>query len=169
MSAAPPLPLALWLAAIVGVGLAAAGWRDGAIASAPLPAIGHLADLAPIQGETLARATEHLAETDPFRLDRRPAVVAYQVSLAGGDAAQVVTRPPRPVLVLKGIIGGRTGAGRSVAWLALLDGVPGHAATAVVRDGDTLGGLRVRHIGRDTVVVTAADTTWQLTVRRAWQ
>jgi hypothetical protein len=169
MSVVRRLPFALWLVAGVGVALAIGEWRAAPVAAAPLPAIGRLADLEPATPETLARATQHIADTDPFRLDRHPALIAYQVSIAGEDAAQVVTRSPRPTLVLKGIVGGQRGPGRSVSWVALLDGVPGRAATAVVRDGDTLGGLRVRHIDRDTVVVTATDTTWRLTVRRAWQ
>jgi hypothetical protein len=163
MSVSTRLDAALWLVAGAGAVLAVVGWRVAPIASAPVPTIGS-APLRPAMDlDTLSRAASRLAETDPFRLDRRPAALAYQITFDG--AAPAPPRPPRPALVLKGIVG----AGRPASWVALLDGVPGHGETAVVREGDTLGGLRVRHVGRDTVVVTVTDTTWRLTVRQAWQ
>jgi hypothetical protein len=70
-----------------------------------------------------------------------------------------VPKPLKPQLVLEGLVG----------HAALIDGVPGHAMTAIVHVGDTLGGLRVRRIGRDTVTIIDSDTTWRLTLRRAWQ
>jgi hypothetical protein len=157
----------LWLASGVGVALTVLALRAGPSPSlTALPAIGRVALWSAVNRDTLSRATGHLVDTDPFRLDRRPAAVAYDPALAGKDGAPVaIVRPPRPALVLKGVVG----AGHPPVWVALLDGVPGHAVTAVVRAGDTLGGLTVRHIGRDTVVVSATDTTWRLTVRQAWQ
>jgi hypothetical protein len=50
-----------------------------------------------------------------------------------------------------------------------MDGLPGHGETMVLHAGDTAGGLRIRTVGLDTVVVSAFDTTWRLTVRKAWQ
>jgi hypothetical protein len=52
---------------------------------------------------------------------------------------------------------------------ALLDGVPGRSATAIVRARDTLGGLLIQRVGHDTVLVSNADTTWRLTLRHTWQ
>jgi hypothetical protein len=37
-----------------------------------------------------------------------------------------------------------------------------------VRRGDSLGTLIVRAVGRDTVTINGADTTWRLTVKRSW-
>lgn len=161
------LVLMLWLACGVGLALTVLALRAAPSPSLlALPVIGRIAPWSATNRDTLSRATGHLVDTDPFRLDRRPAVVPYDPSLAGKDGTPVATvRPPRPALVLKGVVG----AGHPPAWVALLDGVPGHAVTAVVHAGDTLGGLTVRHIGRDTVVVSATDTTWRLTVRQAWQ
>jgi hypothetical protein len=51
----------------------------------------------------------------------------------------------------------------------LLDSVPGRDGSVLVRKGDTLGGLRVRSIGRDTVIVQGVDSTWRLIVRQPWQ
>jgi hypothetical protein len=159
------IEVALWVAGAVGAALAIVGWRTSSRASSPVPSLGVAPAAIVIDPDTVSRAASHLSETDPFRLDRRPARVAYQAVADGAASEAAIVRPPRPTLVLKGIIG----AGRPARWVALIDGVPGRAQTAVVRDGDTLGGLRVRHVGRDTVVVTASDTTWRLTVRLAWQ
>jgi hypothetical protein len=106
--------------------------------------------------ESIAAAAAHAAETDPFRLDRRPAAVAYRPDLEG---VAPPPKPPKPRPVLGGIVGGA----------ALLDGIPGQSGTAILHTGDTLGGLRVRRVGRDTVLLTGADTTWRLTLRQAWQ
>ncbi len=100
-----------------------------------------------------------LTETDPFRAGRRPSPVAYQPTRDG--APPPPPRATRPGLALSGIIGGPP-------WSAVLEGVPGRDGGSVVRTGDTLGGLKVRAAGRDTVVIIGMDTTWRLTVRRAW-
>jgi hypothetical protein len=108
---------------------------------------------------SLVAASEALVAHDPFRLERKPSGVAYMPALEG---ALPPPRPPRPVLSVVGIVGGPP-------WEALLEGVPGRPAAALVRRGDTLGGLRIRSITRDTVRITGMDTTWALSVRRAWQ
>ena len=75
-------------------------------------------------------------------------------------------RPTKPVLVLRGVVGG-PGAQR---WEAVLDGVPGRERGVVVRAGDVLGGaagagaLRVRQVDAGGVVITGMDTTWRLNV-----
>jgi type II secretory pathway component PulC len=161
------LVLTLWLASGVGVALTVLAFRATPWPSlTAVPAVGRVALQSAANRDTLSRATDHLVDTDPFRLDHRAAAVAYDPSLTGKDGAPVaIVRPPRPTLVLKGIIA----SGHPPVRTAMLDGVPGRAATAIVRVGDTLSGLTVRHIGRDTVVVSATDTTWRLTVRQAWQ
>jgi hypothetical protein len=97
-----------------------------------------------------------VAETDPFRLDRRPALVAYRPDLEG---VAPPLKPPKPSLVVSGLVGSA----------ALLDGVPGRSTTVIMHAGDTLGGLRLRRITHDTVIVSGSDTTWRLTLRRTWQ
>jgi hypothetical protein len=37
-----------------------------------------------------------------------------------------------------------------------------------VRQGDTLAGLTLRRVSRDTVLVRGMDTIWTLTVKRTW-
>jgi hypothetical protein len=39
----------------------------------------------------------------------------------------------------------------------------------LVRQGDAVGDLKIRVVGRDTVVIQGADTTWRLTLKRPWQ
>jgi hypothetical protein len=138
--------------------LAVVGWCASAPrgAAAPRPGIGTIADARIAPPESIDAAARAAAETDPFRLDRRPASVAYRPDFEG------VAPPPKPLkpqLVLEGLVGAA----------ALIDGAPGHPTTAIVHVGDTLGALRIRHIGRDTVIVSGSDTTWRLTLRHAWQ
>jgi hypothetical protein len=147
------------LAVAVGFAtLAILGWCASVPRSATTPrtGIGDVADIGVAAPESIDAAARVVAATDPFRLDRHPASVAYRPDLEG---VAPPPKPPKPQLVLEGVVGGA----------ALIDGAPGHPATAIVHVGDTLGGLRIRRVGRDTVIVLGADTTWRLTVRRAWQ
>ena len=108
-------------------------------------------------GSPAAETLDRLVSRDPFRPGRRPAPVAYgPIKLAQSLAPQT----PKPVLVLDGI-----------AWTpgdaeAVLEGLPGADGPRVVRPGDVVGGLRVRRIAADRVIVTGVDTTWTLTVRK---
>jgi hypothetical protein len=158
--------LALWAGAIVLTVLA--GARGRAVASAlssstapalPWEALGTSPVLVP-RSDALVAASEALVARDPFRLERKPSDVAYSPALEG--APPPPPRPPRPALALAGIVGGPP-------WEALLEGIPGREGSTLVRRGDTLGGLRVRSITKDTVRIIGMDTTWTLTVRRAWQ
>jgi hypothetical protein len=98
---------------------------------------------------------------DPFRLGRRPGPIVYDPLQLTQPAAPP---PPRPVLVLSGIVwdGGASPT-------ALVEGLPGADASRAVRAGETVGGLRVKRIERDRVVIAGLDTTWVLTVREPWK
>jgi len=98
---------------------------------------------------------------DPFRIARRPAPVAYDLVRAAQPPAPV---PPKPALVLTGIVWDRGGNPSAV-----LDGVPGAGGPRVVRSGERIGALLIRRIERDRVVVVGLDTTWTLTVREPWK
>lgn len=114
---------------------------------------------------TLASAAGAVVANDVFRLDRKPSSVAFQRVVAGIEPVPlppVAAAPPRPMLVLSGIVGGPP-------WEALLDGVPGREGSVLVRAGDVLGSLTIRSIGRDTLIVRGTDTTWVLTLKRSWQ
>jgi hypothetical protein len=138
--------------------LAAVGWYSNVRAGAPVSEslAGTARDVGAAPPESIDVAAARVAETDPFRIERKPAAVAYRPDLEG---VAPPPKPPKPQLVLEGLVGGA----------ALIDGAPGHPATAIVHVGDTLGGLRIRRIDRDTVIVSGSDTTWRLTLRHAWQ
>jgi hypothetical protein len=141
----------------------AAAFELSRSATAAAPLWEALPTPAPILGprsSTLVAASEALVTRDPFRLERKPSGVAYTPAAEG--APPPVAPPARPALAVVGIVGGPP-------WEALLDGVPGRQGSALVRRGDTLSGLRIRSITKDTVKVTGMDTTWILSVRRAWQ
>ena len=153
--------LALPLGVMAGIRAKAESFGSNAstaVATAPAPA-------RRVPAESLARAAAVIVERDPFRLDRRPSSVPYAPVMSEAALPQVA-RPPKPVLVVTGIVGGPP-------WEALLEGIPGHSASVVARRGDVLGDsirrLIVKRVGRDTVVVAGMDTTWTLTVRRAWE
>ncbi|HEX2780176.1 MAG TPA: hypothetical protein VHM30_11800 [Gemmatimonadaceae bacterium] len=103
---------------------------------------------------------ETVVMRDPFRASRKPSPIAFGVAGDGAALQPMPPRPPRPTLAVTGIIG--------PPWEAVLEGVPGREGAVVVRAGDALGELKVVRVQRDTVVVQAADTSWRLTVRRAW-
>jgi hypothetical protein len=156
------LERALWGATAVGAIITALGVR--AARQAPVnfaqPIISAAREPRRIDPDSIAQAISYVAVNDPFRLSRHPATVAYSPALEG-LAPPPVARPPRPNLVLRGVVGGPP-------WSAILDGVPGREGNVVVRRGDSLGTLVVRAVGRDTVIIKGADTTWRLTVKPSW-
>jgi hypothetical protein len=110
--------------------------------------------------DSLAAAAAMIVRNDPFRVTHQPATLSYGTGVE--TLKPTVPRPPRPILTLQGVIG------RPNRWEAVIAGIPGRDGGVVVRPGDTLAGLRIRRIGRDTVVVGAVDTIWKLTVKGVW-
>lgn len=109
--------------------------------------------------DSLAVLAERIANTDPFRLARAPASVAYGAA-AATPAPPPAPAPPKPPLVLSGIVG--------PPWAALVDGIPGHATSVLLHAGDTVAALRVRAVTRTRVTLTGLDTTWSLVVHSPW-
>ena len=105
--------------------------------------------------QVLAPVVEH----DPFRISRHPSPVAYRPELEGVIPPPPPPKPPHPTLSLSGILGGPP-------WEALIEGVPGHDASTLVRAGEVLGALRVRAVTRDSVIIVGEDTTWRLGMKR---
>jgi hypothetical protein len=154
------MELALWSVAIALAAIGMLGARapreDGRDVAATarvrqVPNVSAIGDV--------SHAAASLIDTDPFRAARHPSPVAYRSDLEGAPPPPL--RAPRPALTVSGIIGGPP-------WSAVVEGVPGREAGMVVQSGDTLGGLKVNAVKRDTVVITGMDTTWRLVVRRAW-
>lgn len=118
--------------------------------------------------ERLAAAGRTITGGNPFRLDRAPAPIPFAQPgmtgmggmMPGMPPPYVPPPPPRPPLAVTGIVG--------PPWQAVLEGLPDQPGPVVVRRGDVFGDLRIRDVTRTTVVVSAPDTTWRLTVR-TWQ
>ena len=152
----------LWGATAVAVIVTALGLRAARVtlATSSRPILTAAAEPRRLDADSIAQAVAYVVANDPFRLSRHPATVAYSPALEG-LAPPVEARPPRPNLVLRGVVGGPP-------WSAILDGLPGREGSVLVRRGDSLGTLIVRAVGRDTVIIKGADTTWRLTVKRTW-
>lgn len=159
--------VALWLLALGGVGVASRPVRlSGASPlgsnDAPPPVAGALAD--PAFVDSVAHSADRIVAKDPFRISHTPSSIVYAPGMSQSPQAyQPPPAPPKPQLLLRGIFGER---GR---FRAILLGVPGRPDGAIVQAGDTAGGLRVRRISRDTVIVQGLDTTWTMTVHAEWQ
>jgi len=100
-----------------------------------------------------------IVSRDPFRLGRRPAVIAYDpVRLA----EQLAPATPKPVLLLVGVLSGADPS-------AVVEGFPGVEGSRVVRVGDIIAGLRIKQIANNRVVIAGMDTTWVLQVKEPWK
>lgn len=113
-------------------------------------------DVTMYDADVLQRAADSLVANDVFRIERKPSKVAF----GAPQPNTVPPAPPKPIiqLVLGGVMGGPP-------WRAVLSGVPGRDGSVVVATGDTLGGLKVKSVRPDVVIVQGPDTTWTLTVR----
>ena len=114
--------------------------------------------------DSMRRFASFVTAHDPFRPEHHPSIVPYNpdIESAAAGAPPPPPKPPKPRIAVAGIVGGPP-------WSALLDSVPGRDGSVLVRKGDTLSGLRIRSVGRDTVIVQGADTVWRLVVKRPWQ
>lgn len=152
-----------WAVAVAALLAAAHSWYViSRPAEAPAPAIWPVSQPThPIAADSLAVLTSRIVGSDPFRLDRKPADVAYGAtpdSLAG--RASTTPTAPRPPLALVGIVG--------PPWRALVDGVPGHDGSMVLRAGQSVADLRVVAVSATAATISSLDTTWHLTVKRTW-
>jgi hypothetical protein len=120
------------------------------------PSLGPLAPERPTT-DSLADAIALIAAENLFRPERASAKDADAASGVPTGTPAVV-KPPKPNLVLRGVIGGPP-------WDAILDGVPGHTSSVVLRTGQRMGDLVVRAFRHDTVFIKGMDTTWTLTLR----
>jgi hypothetical protein len=107
--------------------------------------------------DSLIDAVAAMTAENLFRPDRS-AVEEGVMSTNQPQSTMPVPTTPRPNLLLRGILGGPP-------WDAIIDGVPGREGAVVLRAGQTVNGLAVRSVGRDTVIIRGADTTWTLFLR----
>lgn len=105
--------------------------------------------------DTIPDAVTRIVQRNIFQPNGAPATAsANQIAAVSPTPA-----PVRPILLLRGIVGGPP-------WSAVVQGVPGREGAVVMRLADTLSGLRISAIRRDTVVVRSTDTTWTLSLPR---
>lgn len=150
----------LWVAA-TAVGVVAytrLHSRPNDASQMPIGTVGADPTVGMFDADTLDKAAERVIARDPFRLDRHPASVAFSTTPSGAPGPIM---PPQPAvrLVLHGTIGGPP-------WKAILSGIPGHDGTTLMSTGDTLGGVLVRRVARDSVLVRVKDSTWAVTMGR---
>ncbi len=153
----------LWLAAACASLGAVARWTrntappvSARIALPPAPGIISRGDSAELEDRAAA-----LRARNPFRTDRRPAEVLFQLSGPTTPAPAIAVPVVRPTLVLAGLVGGPP-------WHALVEGVPGREGGVLLGLGDQIGGVRVLEFRNGAVVLAGYDTTWVLSPRNAW-
>jgi hypothetical protein len=100
-----------------------------------------------------------IASRDPFRPGRRPLLPAYDPLRL---AQQLALPPPRPMLLLVGIVDGANPS-------AVVEGFPGVEGSRVVRVGDVVAGFAIKKVSRGQVMISGMDTTWVLKVREPWK
>lgn len=66
-------------------------------------------------------------------------------------------REVKPHLVLRGLAGGPP-------WSALVEGIPEFPGQVILTQHDSVAGLIIARVKRDTVVIRGRDTTWTLTL-----
>jgi hypothetical protein len=100
-----------------------------------------------------------IVDHNPFRLTRSPSAIAYSPRPA--EPAYVEPPPPKPQLVLTGIVWGDEPN-------AVVEGIPGMEGPRLLRAGEAIATLRVRRITQHEVTIMGMDTTWVLRVRTPW-
>jgi hypothetical protein len=126
------------------------GSQPSSLRGSPLPSMRGVLMYDPAQ---LKQAADSVASSDPFRLDRHPSAAPID------QPAIAAVTVPSLHLELSGVMGGPP-------WRAIVTGIPGHEVGVVVRAGDTLGGIRIRTIRRDTVVIQAGDSTMRFILKK---
>jgi hypothetical protein len=117
----------------------------------------------PAPADSVWRAALQAAvDRAPFRASRRLADVAYDPDRRSDVALPAPAAPPKPSLVLSGLVWEREPA-------AVIEGFPGIDGPRVVHRGEVVGGLTVKRIQASGVVIAGLDTVWHLTVRAPWQ
>lgn len=112
---------------------------------------------AAITADSLADAEDAIVTNDPFRLSNSPSAIRYEPA-TDGSGLLAPPQQPRPMLVLKAIVGGPP-------WQAVIDGIPGQPAGTVAQTGAKFDRLTIRAVTRDSVIVQGMDTSWVLSFR----
>src|SRR5688500_3989741 len=162
---APLIERTLWLGAVIALlaGIVTVHRSStrafAAVRPTILPAVGSIPARA--IADSLESAVEEIAVRNLFRPERTSAEEQEP-----GKPDVIMGMPPqpsvaRPRLVLRGVLGGPP-------WEAIIEGIPGREGSVVLRSGESLGGITVRAVLRDTAWARGFDTTWTLTLARTW-
>ena len=145
-----------WLCAATVSSLAVFAW----IRPLPIPTIDHRSRLAVpehISTQDTTGSKAIIIQHNPFRIARTASAVRYgEEPLPIPDPENSHMLSARPALRLIGVVAGEN-------WVALIDGFPGHDRTMLLREDEPVEGVVIHKVTRDSVVMTAFDTTWVLT------
>lgn len=111
-----------------------------------------LPTVAMFRTDKLDSAAAYIVANDPFRLERKPSLVAFSVTQTGVLPPPMVQQPAVQI-ALRGTIGGPP-------WHAIISGIPGHDGTIVVASGDTIGGVAIKDVSQSGVTVRVRDSSW---------
>lgn len=152
------LERSLWFGAFATLCLTVASDRNRSATRDDLQHSAHKLDLGVtmFDDDTLTAAADRTTQSDPFRADRHPASVPFSMTPMGISAPSMAAGPPLRI-ALRGTIGGPP-------WRAILSGIPGHDGTVLLSPGDSLGGILVRRVTRDSAVVRLKDSTWAVAI-----
>lgn len=120
--------------------------------SPPRRARAPIADETRADPDSLSRA---ITRRNPFRMDRGPAAVAFDVSRTEGSTPAPSSRP---TLAVSGVILG-------IRMAAIVEGLPGTQGPRLLSVGERFGEFVLRSASTERVVVATRDTTWTLPVR----
>jgi hypothetical protein len=155
-----PIEQGLWLVTIVATAVGIVTLRAGGSLAMATSSASQLpaAAVAPERAapESLEVAVGDIADRNLFRPERASA--EEREATARPPVPGAIAPTPRPRLVLRGVLGGPP-------WDAVIEGIPGREGAIVVRAGQSISGITVRSVHRDTVHVRGFDTTWALTLR----
>lgn len=118
-----------------------------------VPAAGAAAPAA-ANADSLAQA---IVARNPFRIHRTAAGRPYRPE-SDDEASQPPAAPPRPTLVLSGILVDDEPT-------ALIEGIPGTLGVHALRLGEAFERYRLTEVRAEYVVVAGPDTTWILQLR----
>jgi hypothetical protein len=139
-------------AAVMTIGQLLFRSRPSLFGATPLPS---MTGVRMYDAAQLKEAADTVAATNPFRLDRRPASPVPDAPPMASPTPQL----PQLQLELNGVGGGPP-------WYAIVSGIPGRDGGVVVRAGDTLGGISIRSIKRDTLIVQTRESTMTFILKR---
>jgi hypothetical protein len=111
--------------------------------------------------DSMESAVETIADHNLFRPERASAEEPAQGPAPVQMGMPMPAPSTKPRLVLRGVIGGP-------ALEAIIEGIPGHDGAVVLRAGQSVGGITLRSVRKDTAYARGFDTTWALPLARSW-